>query len=93
MSDKHAFKDLTGKWHHMKCSAETHSVNKETIDYYHIVTSDYYAHTICAEGVEVETCFKDKSDGKSMVWICNKTCCAPYIKHSVNNTHVCSITM
>ena len=93
MAGNHAFKDLAGQWHHMKCSAETHSVNKETIDYYHIVTSDYYAHTICAEGVEVETCFKDKSDGKSLVWICNKTCCTPYIKQSTNDSELCSITM
>jgi hypothetical protein len=93
MAGNHAFKDLAGQWHHMKCAANVHSVNKETIDYYHIVTSDYYAHTICAEGVEVETCFKDKSDGKSLVWVCNKTCCTPYIKQSTNDSELSSITM
>jgi N-acetylneuraminic acid mutarotase len=123
MAGNHAFKDLAGQWHHMKCAANVHSVNKETIDYYHIVTSDYYAHTICAEGVEVETCFTpgrienaksnvtfslinahkagvlnekrctDKSDGKSLVWVCNKTCCTPYIKQSTNDSELSSITM
>jgi len=93
MAGNHAFKDLAGQWHHMKCADNVHSVNKETIDYYHIVTSDYYAHTICAEGVEVETCFTDKSDGKSLVWVCNKTCCTPYIKQSTNDSELSSITM
>jgi hypothetical protein len=87
MSADHAYKH-NGIWKHMKCASPTefpHSRTKkytretdeEDIEYYHIVIEDYFAHTIVAEGVEVETCFKDKEDGIMMVWSCDEKACTP----------------
>ena len=79
MSNDHAFKH-NGKWHHMHCAAEqglSTITDEDNIQYYHIVTSDYFSHTLNAEGVEVETCFKDKGDGVLMMWSCENDCCRP----------------
>jgi len=87
MSGDHAYKH-NGLWKHMKCASPTefshsrtkkytHETNEEDIEYYHIVIEDYFAHTIIAEGVEVETCFKDKEDGIMMVWSCDEKACTP----------------
>ena len=78
MSKNHAFK-FQGKWHHMQCAAKTLKLKDDDIAYYHIITSDYFAHTLRAEGVEVETCFKYKGDKITMAWLCGntKTGCIP----------------
>ena len=87
MSADHAYKH-NGIWKHMKCASPTefpHSrakkytreTDEEDIEYYHIVIEDYFAHTIVAEGVEVETCFKDNEDGIVMVWSCDEKACTP----------------
>ena len=87
MSADHAYKH-NGIWKHMKCASPTefpHSRTKkytretdeEDIEYYHIVIEDYFAHTIIAEGVEVETCFKDNEDGILMIWSCDEKACTP----------------
>jgi hypothetical protein len=87
MSADHAYKH-NGIWKHMKCASLTefpHSRTKkytretdeEDIEYYHIVIEDYFAHTIVAEGVEVETCFKDNEDGILMIWSCDEKACTP----------------
>ena len=87
MSGDHAYKH-NGIWKHMKCASPdgfphsrtkkyTHETDEEDIEYYHIVIDDYFAHTIVAEGVEVETCFKDKEDGIMMVWSCDEKACTP----------------
>jgi hypothetical protein len=45
------------------------------IDYYHIITSDYFSHTLIASGVEVETCFKKKNNKVSIFWVCSQEYC------------------
>ena len=71
MSGEHAFK--IGKiWKHMKCSSMAKETDADNIEYYHLIIDDYFAHTIVAEGVEVETCFEDKHDGILMSWACNE---------------------
>ena len=76
MSGEHAFK--TGAvWKHMKCSAAARETDNDNIEYYHLILDDYFAHTILAEGVEVETCFEDKGDGILMSWVCNEKYCKP----------------
>ena len=84
MSGDHAFKH-NGIWKHMNCASKASSQSKcctyetdaDDIEYYHIVIEDYFAHTIVAEGVEVETCFEDKNDGVIMLWSCDEKCCTP----------------
>ena len=98
MSHNHAFKDLQGKWHHMKCSNLTQKIEKNIIEYYNIIISDYFAHTIVAENVQVETCFRYKNDGRLLLWDCKK-CCTPYkydvaiiIPANPNITNISSIS-
>jgi hypothetical protein len=84
MSGDHAFKH-NGTWRHMNCASgekfpgkkSTYQTEQDDIEYYHIIIDDYFAHTIIAEGVEVETCFEDKDDGVMMAWACNEKCCTP----------------
>jgi hypothetical protein len=84
MSGDHAFKH-NGIWRHMNCASgerfpgkkSTYQTEQDDIEYYHIIIDDYFAHTIVAEGVEVETCFEDKDDGLMMAWACNEKCCTP----------------
>ena len=86
MSGNHAFR-AGGKWRHMKCAPEARRVFEEVegvegfetvkIDYYHIILPDYFEHTIYAEGVEVETCFKETVHTARMGWICNPDQCLP----------------
>ena len=88
MSADHAYKH-NGVWKHMKCASATEFPNSRTkkytyvtdvdnIEYYHIVIEDYFAHTIVAEGVEVETCFKsNENDGVIMLWTCDEKSCVP----------------
>jgi hypothetical protein len=77
MSNTHAYK-FGGKWQHMKCSPKTVLLaDRDNIEYYHIVVEDYFKQTIIAEGIEVETCFKDKGDGVVMLWVCNNNWCTP----------------
>lgn len=84
MSGDHAFKH-NGIWKHMKCASGerhqtkgyTYETEEEEIEYYHIIIEDYFAHTIVAEGVEVETCYEDKEDGVMMVWNCSAKSCVP----------------
>jgi hypothetical protein len=90
MSGDHAFKH-NGIWRHMNCASGekfpekqlTYQTEQDDIEYYHIIIDDYFAHTIIAEGVEVETCFEDKDDGVIMAWSCNEKCCTP-MKHELN---------
>jgi len=77
MSNNHAYKDEKGHWHHMKCSKQTRSIEKDQIEYYHIVTNDYFSDTLYAEDVEVESCFVDKGDGILMLWECSGKKCVP----------------
>ena len=74
---KECYKECIDEWKHMKCSSHTQETDTDNIDYYHLIIDDYFAHTIVAEGVEVETCFEDKHDGVLMSWACNKKCCKP----------------
>ena len=76
MSNNHAFKH-NGLWHHMKCSTLTKRVKLEEMEYYHILVEDYFASTIVAENVEVETCFRYKEDNVMLAWSCNSVCCQP----------------
>jgi hypothetical protein len=84
MSGDHAFKH-NGIWRHMNCASgerfsgkkSTYQTEQDDIEYYHIIIDDYFAHTIVAEGVEVETCFEDRDDGLMMAWACNEKCCTP----------------
>ena len=87
MSGDHAFK-FNGVWKHMNCASGenfpgsrakkyTYETDKDDIEYYHIIIDDYFAHTIVAEGVEVETCFEDKDNGVLMMWSCDEKCCTP----------------
>jgi hypothetical protein len=79
MSGTHAFK-FQEKWLHMGCAKHhniTTEIDEDDIPYYHIVTSDYFQHTLTAEGVEVETCFQDKEDGNIMLWSCKEDRCRP----------------
>jgi alpha-tubulin suppressor-like RCC1 family protein len=88
MSADHAYKH-NGVWKHMKCASATEFPNSRTkkytyltdvdnIEYYHLVIEDYFAHTIVAEGVEVETCFKSSdNDGVIMLWTCDEKSCVP----------------
>ena len=88
MSADHAYKH-NGVWKHMKCASATEFPNSRTkkytyvtdvdnIEYYHLVIEDYFAHTIVAEGVEVETCFKSNdNDGVIMLWTCDEKSCVP----------------
>ena len=41
------------------------------------ILPDYFEHTIYAEGVEVETCFKETVHTARMGWICNPDQCLP----------------
>jgi hypothetical protein len=77
MSGDHAFK-MDGKWHHMKCSSKAIKTDEDNILYYHIVVDDYFTHTLCAEGIEVESCY-DKTQKNIMLWSCDKEkkCCIP----------------
>ena len=77
MSNNHAYKDEKGRWRHMKCSSQTKQVDKAQIEYYHIITSNYFSDTLYAENVEVETCFIDKGDGVLMLWECDAKKCVP----------------
>jgi hypothetical protein len=87
MSGDHAFK-FNGLWKHMNCASGdkfpgsrakkyTYETDKDDIEYYHIIIDDYFAHTIVAEGVEVETCFEDKDNGVLVMWSCDEKCCTP----------------
>jgi hypothetical protein len=77
MSGDHAFK-AGPVWKHMKCAAGgAKETDADNIEYYHIILDDYFAHTLVAEGVEVESCFEDKGDGILMSWACNESCCTP----------------
>lgn len=88
MSTTHAFKH-NNKWLHMGCASNhglTTEVDEDDIPYFHIVTSDYFSHTLQAEGVEVETCFTDKGDGKLMMWSCREKECVPF-KYEIANAN------
>jgi hypothetical protein len=79
MSGNHAFR-TNGKWRHMKCAPEAKRVDVKKeggIEYFHIILTDYFEHTIYAEGVEVETCFKETVHAARMGWICNPEQCLP----------------
>jgi len=81
MSGDHAFK-TSGRWHHMKCSHKTQKIATDNnIHYYHIIINNYFDYTINAEGVEVETCFKQKSQEELMLWECNGKHCIPLQCH------------
>jgi hypothetical protein len=81
MSANHAFR-YEGKWRHMKCTPAASPVPAAAAPwvYYHIVLDDYFAHTIFAEGVEVETCF-DRAQhlpaAEHLCWSCTATECLP----------------
>lgn len=78
MSGDHAYK-YNDSWKHMNCSDLTQLTEQEDIEYYHIVIDDYFAHTIIAENVEVETCFKQEGVNEKtlMLWSCDNICCTP----------------
>lgn len=77
MSGDHAFK-AGPVWKHMKCAAGgAKETDADDIEYFHIILDDYFAHTIVAEGVEVESCFEDKGDGVLMSWACSEVSCTP----------------
>jgi hypothetical protein len=77
MSGDHAFK-AGPVWKHMKCArGGAKETDADDIEYYHIILEDYFAHTLVAEGVEVESCFEDKGDGVLMSWVCNESWCTP----------------
>lgn len=81
MSADHAFKN-NGKWNHMKCASTnankcTVLTDEKKVDYFHVILDNYFAHTLVAEGVEVESCFKYKDNGEYVVWSCDEKCCTP----------------
>jgi hypothetical protein len=69
----------------MKCSktakiAGACTGSEGEIEYYHIVLDNYFTHTIIAENVEVESCFKFNDEDDSIAsWSCTKECCQPLI--------------
>jgi hypothetical protein len=76
MSNNHAFR-AAGKWRHMKCAgAPVYPVPQPVTEYYNLVLADYFAHTVFAEGVEVETCFQEHGEVR-MGWLCKSEQCVP----------------
>ena len=76
MSNNHAFR-FQGKWRHMKCAAAAvRQAAAVVYDYYHLVVPDYFKTVLLAEGVEVETCFRETPQVR-MGWLCNAEECIP----------------
>ena len=79
MSGSHAYR-AQGTWRHMKCSPQGHPVRTDgPIAYYHIILADYYAATLVAEGVEVESCYhRANQKEEHQCWTCTPTGCLPF---------------
>lgn len=86
LSHNHAFK-YAGHWRHMKCSPATYEKSGESettpITYHHLYLPDYFRSTLVAEGVEVESAFKE-SRYQRMGWLCEETECIPLKCERVN---------
>ena len=76
MSEGHAYRK-DGHWCHMKCSSVAMKLQEDNIEYYNIALDNYLEHTLVANGVEVESLFKNP--GLEMKWNCGKDNCKPII--------------
>ena len=82
MSHNHAFK-VGGHWRHMKCSFVSFEKSVATVTYHHLYLPDYFRSTLVAEGVEVESAFKE-TRYQRMGWLCEATECIPLKCERIN---------